>query len=391
MTIVLLTTSIDTNGIDVRVLVLGRSPVAEVTVETIATHPGVQDIQMRWADPGDPSGIRTALNNVDVVVNAVDPDRSGSAVLEAAIDTGTHYLDACDDCDYVARMLGLDSRAKAAGICAVIGMGTSPGVTNLLASCAAGDLDSISDIYIAWPVDAPEGNVDVDIDDPLAAATRWMHQLSGTSTVVRSGRLGSEQPLRPVTLELPRGRHGTAYTAGGPEPISLFHTLAPAGDCTTLMVVAPGTAAYLDVLRRDIDRKRLTPKAAAEQLDKPTMWRTLRSLVSASRFKAPGTLPPFFAAVSGIKDGRQRLVMAGLVDNPHPAGPAPLTASLARSIGIPLGLALFQLIDAVNPRAGVHPPEVIIEPHRFFDDLDHCLNRPGYAPSLFVEHTDCCR
>lgn len=131
-------------------------------------------------------------------------------------------------------------------------------------------------------------------------------------------------------------------------------------------------------------------KTAAQQLDKPTIWRTVRSLLSASRFKAPGTLPPFFAAVSGTKDGKPRLVTARLVDSPYPAGSAPLTTSLARSIGIPLGLAMFQLIDAVSPHAGVHPPEAFIEPHRFFDDLDRRLNRPRYAPSLCVEHIDYC-
>jgi lysine 6-dehydrogenase len=374
----------------VRVLVLGATATGEVAVATAVDYPGVHDIRLGWVDPDDATALCAILDSVDLVVNAIDSDRSGTAVLEAAIHTGTHYLDACDDCDHTARMLDLHDRATAAGVCAVIGMGASPGVTNLLAACAGRELDFLEDVYTAWPVDVPEVGGDVDLGEPRGAAERWMRQLSGISVVLRAGQLCDEQPMRTVTLDLPRGRRGTAYTAGGPEPTTLCRTLAPAGNCASLMVIPPGTAAYLDVLRRDIDRKRLTPARAAEQLDKPTLRRTLRSLVSASKFKGPGTLPSFFATASGTKGGDRRVVLAALSDYADPAGPAPLTANLARFVGIALGLALFQVVDDVRRQAGVHPPEAVVEPYRFFSDLDRCLRRPPYAPSLVVEHRDLC-
>lgn len=366
---------------------LGGTATGEVAVETAVDYPGEHDIRLGWVDPDDSTEMRTVLDSVDLVVNALDPDRSGTAVLEAAIDTGVHYVDACDDCGHTVRMLDLHDRARAAGVCAVVGMGASPGVTNLLAACAAGELDRIDDIYTAWPVDVPEAPGNVDLGESREAVERWMRQLSGISVVVRSGQLRDEQPMHAVALDLPRGRRGTAYTAGGPEPITLHRTLAPAGNCASLITIAPGTAAYLDVLRRDIDRKRLTSAGAAEQLDKPTMRRTLRALFSASKFKAPGTLPPFFAAASGIKGGDRRVVLAELSDFADPALPAPLTDGLARSVGIPLGLALFQVVGG---QPGVYPPEAVIEPYRFFSDLDRCLRRPIYAPSLVVEHRDLC-
>ncbi|MEU5847922.1 hypothetical protein [Saccharopolyspora shandongensis] len=43
---------------------------------------------------------------------------------------------------------------------------------------------------------------------------------------------------------------------------------------------------------------------------------------------------------------------------------------MARVTGIPLPLGMSQIIDDTARRPGVHPPEAVIDPERFFDDLD---------------------
>ncbi|WP_189027920.1 hypothetical protein [Nocardia rhizosphaerihabitans] len=57
---------------------------------------------------------------------------------------------------------------------------------------------------------------------------------------------------------LPGHRHGAAYTVGHLEPITMQRTLSPRGEAVNLMVATPGTAAFLNVLRTDIDRGKLT-------------------------------------------------------------------------------------------------------------------------------------
>ena len=54
-------------------------------------------------------------------------------MLRAAIRAGCHYVDVCDDWEPTLEMLALDTEARAAGVTAVIGLGASPGITNLLA------------------------------------------------------------------------------------------------------------------------------------------------------------------------------------------------------------------------------------------------------------------
>ncbi|MGW4532919.1 saccharopine dehydrogenase family protein [Nocardia sp. NPDC004340] len=334
-------------------------------------------------DITDEPALRAALTRADLVLNTVGPYyRFGPAVLRAAIDTGTHYLDICDDWEPTVDMLDLDPDARAAGVCAVVGMGASPGISNLLAALAAAELDTVFDAYTAWPVDVPDsGPEDGLLADghPTAAAVHWMQQASGSITAVTAGRLLAQRPLRPVELTLPGGRHGTAYTVGHPEPITLHRSLKPVGDAANLMVVTPWTLAYLDTLRRDLDAGLLTNEGAARELARPTLRRLTRSAPTALLAKGPGTLPPFFAALTGERAGREHRVLAHLAPG-WAGGVDKLFGDMAQATGIPLALGMSQVIDGTARRAGVHPPETVIDARRFFTDLGRAFG--GGSPVL---------
>ncbi|ANW17113.1 saccharopine dehydrogenase family protein [Streptomyces clavuligerus] len=324
-------------------------------------------------DVTDEAALRAAMEQADIVLNTVGPYyRFGMAVLRAALTTRTHYLDICDDWEPTQRMLELDGAARATGVCAVVGMGASPGVSNLLAARAVDHLDQVRDLYTAWPVDVSGRSAGDDgqlLDaqgGPSAAAVHWMEQISGEVAVVSEGRLVRRRPLRPVTLTVSAEHSGTAYTVGHPEPVTLHRSFRPGGEAANLMVVTPGTAAYLDVLRRDIDAGRLTNERAAADLAGPSLFRTLCAAMGALTRKGPGSLPPFFAAATGTRDGRSVTVLARLAETP---GAASLIEDMAEATGIPLALGLAQLLDGSRVRPGVHPPETVIDAERFFADL----------------------
>ncbi|MCK7621620.1 saccharopine dehydrogenase NADP-binding domain-containing protein [Streptomyces sp. RS10V-4] len=318
-------------------------------------------------DVTDERELHAALAEADAVVNTVGPYyRYGLDVLRAAIRTGTHYLDICDDWEPTVEMLELHDDARAAGVRAVLGMGASPGVSNLLAARATARLDTLTDVHTAWPVDV-DPEADTSLRDPSgavsAAAVHWMQQISGTVAAVEGGRLVRRPPLRPVTLDLPGGHRGTAYTVGHPEPVTLHRSLRPAGDAANLMVMSVGTAAYLHVLRDELNAGRLTNESAAAGLDHPTVRRALRAAARAPRLRGPGTLPPFFAAATGTRDGRPAAALARL------NGAEALLADMAEATGVPAGLGLAQLLDGTMVPAGVHAPEAVIDGERFFRDL----------------------
>uniref|UniRef100_A0A7I4BLJ8 Saccharopine dehydrogenase NADP binding domain-containing protein n=1 Tax=Physcomitrium patens TaxID=3218 RepID=A0A7I4BLJ8_PHYPA len=82
----------------------------------------------------DASAVRAAIDGVDLVVHAAGPfqRRVECAVLEAAIDTKTAYIDVCDDQDYSMRAKAYHDRAVAAGIPAITTGGIYPGISNKL-------------------------------------------------------------------------------------------------------------------------------------------------------------------------------------------------------------------------------------------------------------------
>lgn len=344
-------------------------------------------------DVTDEAALHAALEPVDLVLNTVGPYfRFGLTVLRAAIETDTHYLDICDDWEPTVQMLQLDEEAREREVSAVIGMGASPGISNLLAAVAASELDAVHDIYTAWPVDVGGSGADTEGKSqllgpdgrPTAAAVHWMEQASGTITGVGGGRLVEKRPLSPVSLELPAGRRGTAYSIGHPEPITLQRTLKPSGGALNLMVIKPWTVAYLDTLRRDMDAGLLTREQAAQAFAVPGLRRTVRSGYKALRLRGPGSLPPFFAAVTGERHGDRRSVLARMnLDGPqsHPIRNA--LRDMARITGVPLALGMAQVIDGSARRPGVHPPEAVIEPGRFFADLGVALGcADGVSPYL---------
>ncbi|MER7847074.1 saccharopine dehydrogenase NADP-binding domain-containing protein [Kitasatospora sp. NPDC096077] len=336
-------------------------------------------VSARRVDVTDRAELHAALGEMDAVLNTVGPYyRFGLDVLRAAIRTGTDYLDICDDWEPTVAMLELDDEARAAGVRAVIGMGASPGVSNLLAVRAAALLDTLADLHTAWPVDVGPEPVDAPPTDPdgvpAAAAVHWMQQISGTVAVVRGGRIVQRPPLEQVLLDLPGGHRGTACTVGHPEPVTLHRSLRPGGDAASLMVVRAGTAAYLDVLRRDLDAGRLSNESAAAELARPSLRRILRAGARVLRFGSPGTLPGFFAAATGTIDGRPASALARLT------GADALMADLAEGTGIPAALGLAQLLDGTVRAPGVHPPETAVDAERFFADLTR--HRPGVGVSV---------
>ena len=321
-------------------------------------------------DVTDESALRALLEPADLVINTVGPFyRFGTRVLKAAIDSRTHYVDICDDVEPTIEMLALDDSARAAGITAVIGMGASPGVSNLLAKAAAAGMDQLDTVYTVWPVDAHG-----DISDtaslvgangaPSAAAVHWMCQISGTILVAHDSAIVGEEPLKPVRLTLPDGRRGTVYTVGHPEPVTLQRTLG-AREAYTAMTLRRTTTAYLNVLRARIDRGDYTVEDAAARLAKPPLIDLVRAGLDARRYRGADELPEFFAVVTGRRAGVHVDTLALL-----PEEFVALLNDMAAATGVPLALATKQFIDGIDGLdRGVHAPETIVEQATFFADL----------------------
>jgi saccharopine dehydrogenase (NAD+, L-lysine-forming) len=147
-----------------KVIVIGGcGAVGSVAVKTLAAHDEFAEVviadinrergeQLRSqihsdkvsfveVDALNPDSISKAIQGCDVVLNCSGPFyKFVKIVLKTVIHAGINYVDVCDDVDVTEEILQMDEEAKSAGISALIGMGSSPGVTNLLARFAADQL-----------------------------------------------------------------------------------------------------------------------------------------------------------------------------------------------------------------------------------------------------------
>lgn len=138
--------------------------VADIDVEKakrLTEKLGAVCLSAMRVDAMDASSVKQVIKGSDVVLNCVGPFyQFGPPILKAVIQAGINYVDISDDVDATRAQLDLSKQAERQGVSACIGMGSSPGVTNLLAKFCADQLleqvDAI-DIFHAHGGEPTEG------------------------------------------------------------------------------------------------------------------------------------------------------------------------------------------------------------------------------------------
>ena len=129
--------------------------------DTIISENPQNNISFIHVNAEDPQSIQNAISGCDLVINCIGPFyKTVKTILDQVIAARINYVDVCDDVDVTLEIFELHEKAKNAGITALIGMGSSPGATNLLAKFAADHLldetDAI-DIFHAHGGEPVEG------------------------------------------------------------------------------------------------------------------------------------------------------------------------------------------------------------------------------------------
>ena len=163
------------------------------------------------------------MADADLVMNTSGPFyRYAVQVLQAAIETECHYLDICDDWEPTVEMLKLDQKAKEAGISATVGLGASPGISNLLALLAMKELDSSSTVYPGWDFGGAKPEGESSQANVNAAMLHGIEQMTGKVRIFRNGAYELTEPLVPVTVRYPGLTPFRGHIFGHPE-LSLIH------------------------------------------------------------------------------------------------------------------------------------------------------------------------
>lgn len=181
---------------------------------------GVEAIKV---DYNDRQSLDAALVGASLVFNAAGPFyRSAVPVIEAAMSAKVNYMDVNDDHDVADELLfkgDYDKRAKAAGIKVIIGCGSTPGLTNVVAKLLTDTMDKAKTIHLSTIVPfVPQALSPAVID-------HMMHITSGEQTQFEDGKYCMKEGWggrRDIEYKAPFGTMPGFYIGHG-ETVTLPH------------------------------------------------------------------------------------------------------------------------------------------------------------------------
>jgi saccharopine dehydrogenase-like NADP-dependent oxidoreductase len=285
----------------------------------------------RHVDGRDPASLARALAGADVVVNAADY-RLNLEVMRGALAAAAHYVDLGGLFHVTRQQLELDAEFRASGLTAILGIGSAPGKTNLLASAAVRRLDEDPVSLEIWAATRDPAAADHPFPAPYSVQT-LRDELELGPMVVRDGELVEVEPLSgEAEREFPEpvGRAKGIYT---------LHS-----ELATLPVSFP-------TLREASFRLCLSPGL-------------LEKLLALDE----GELPePYVQSSESVAVHLVELAGAGS----HVVGTTVTQGGSAKSTSEPAARAALELGEGRLDAPGVRPPESAIEdPEAFLALLD---------------------
>jgi len=144
-------------------------------------------------DARDAASLERALQGADVVVNAADY-RLNLDVMRSALAVGAHYVDLGGLFHVTRQQLELDGEFRDAGLTAVLGLGSAPGKTNLLAAAAARRLGRDPESMEIWAATRDPAAANHPFPAPYSVQT-LRDELQMRPVVLHGGELEEVEPL----------------------------------------------------------------------------------------------------------------------------------------------------------------------------------------------------
>ena len=285
-----------------------------------------------------------ALEGVDVLVNSASY-RINLEAMGACLAAGAHYLDLGGLYWMTQRQLALSDAFERAGLVGVLGIGSSPGKTNLMALQAVSELGGSADIDsidVAAAGRDPAAPDDGRLHPPYAIQT-LLDELTLEPIVLRDGQPEQITPMSPggsLDFGEPIGTAETIYT--------LHSELATFGESFGCRSASFRLSLAGPLLERLKTLAEARPQEVAE----------------ASRQAAPQSDQTVSVHLVIVRGADGRTCTARAVTRPHFG----LGGSVV-STATPAAAAVRLLARGAISVRGAYPPERCIEPQEMFQEL----------------------
>jgi lysine 6-dehydrogenase len=311
---------------------------------SVANEHGGATASARAVDATDPAALASALNGVDALINSASY-RINLEAMRACLEAGCHYLDLGGLYWMTHKQLELGPEFERAELLALLGIGSSPGKTNLMARRGMRELDGeeverIEVIAGGRDLAAPD---DGRLRPPYALQT-LIDELTLSPVVLRDGTPVEIAPLTNGGSEdfgEPIGSADTIYTLHS--ELATFGESFGCREASFRLSLAPALLARLQELTQASDEERAE---AARDAARPSAETVSVHLVRLT--------------VSSCHS-----VLVRAVTRPWSG----LGGSII-STATPASAAVRLLGRGSLTATGAHPPERCIEPEEMFAELE---------------------
>ena len=297
------------------------------------------------------------MSKVDIVVNTTGPFfKFGLPILKAAIETNTHYFDICDDWEPTEKMLLLNDDKRSSEITGIIGLGASPGLTNILAYLAILELDEVSKVYTGWNISGAKPEDKSSQKGVNAAMVHGIQQVTGYVKVFNNGKYEMVRPLKEVMVNYPEIGEKKANIFGHPEAVSFpYHYPNIKESLNLIHGDEKGIVGTLKFIRLLIEIKLISKNMAAR------IFTWLDSSSSEIKKDDLIDLPGVYGYAEG-KIGNKNFSVGVTFDD------SIQNLSMGEATSLPLACGVKMFLDGVITQRGIHAPESgIIDPKIFLD------------------------
>ncbi len=340
--------------------------------------------------------LTSLISSYDLIMNTVGPFyKYGTMILDAAIRAKIPYVDICDDWKPTLELLEMNNRAKEAGITALIGIGASPGITNLMAVIACSRLDKVDDLITAWGYGVgervgskpkyfvePRKFYKKFKDMPQIANAATMHLFYETVESIPTFRDGKIIDIKPLTdaepLQFPGYKDTYVCHIGHPEPITLPRVLN-VNSVSNLMYMGKTITNIVRKYTQQISNKELSVSEASIKFGEEVRIMNRNEDIIKEFIGMP---PGLSVIAAGINDGIRKKI--AIANNRVPFG------GMAGVTSVPLALAAEMILNGEIKEKGVlTPEEAISNPMNFFDRYaKFCGNNLNGKDTLLIEEVD---
>jgi len=308
------------------------------------------------------SGELTEILKTQQAVAACLPYKLNLRVMEAALSAGCHYADLGGLFHTTLKQLELDGRYREAGVSAVLGIGSAPGLTNVLAKLGADRLDrAISIDLVDGAIEEGEGGFGV----PYSVET-VIDEFTMPAMVFEEGEI-REVPAGSGVVEWefpePVGKQPAMYTLHS-EPATLASTIPGVRDVRWRLALPHAIHEGFAFLTR-IGMARADPieTPRGPVVPREVLTAVLNALPSSEG--QPRDVEYLDVRVDGEKNGAAATHRALAKLIPTPEG----ISAGAFGTALPITVAVRWMAEGrVAP--GVHPPETAFDPESFMAELE---------------------